>query len=74
MRKKWSRLPMSNMIQKVFQAGRHSLAVIIPAPFVHALGVKKGDKVEVSTHVDNGYVNIKFVGTLQLKLPTGNKK
>lgn len=65
---------MSNMTQKVFQAGRHSLAVIIPAPFVHALGVKKGDKVEVSTHVDNGYVNIKFVGTLQLKLPTGNKK
>ena len=74
MKRKWFRLHMSNMIQKVIRTGSHSLAVIIPAPFIHALGVKKGDNVEVSTHIDNGYVNIKFVGTLQLKLPSSDKK
>ncbi len=61
------------MQQKVIRAGRSSLAVIIPAPFTHALGVKAGDNVFVQTHVDRGTVNIKFAGTLQLRLPSVNK-
>lgn len=57
------------MKQKVIRAGLHSLAVIIPARFVHALGIKKGDLADVSTHEDQGKVIMKFQGTLQLHLP-----
>lgn len=57
------------MKQKVIRAGLTSLAVIIPARFVHALGIKKGDTALVTTHEDQGKVIMKFQGTLQLRLP-----
>lgn len=56
------------MKQKVFRAGKHSLAVIIPANFVHAVGVSAGDKVEVHTFPESGKVTMFFSGTLQLPL------
>ena len=62
------------MKQKVIRAGRHSLAVIIPAPFVHSLGVKAGDYVLVQPHIENGTVNMHFTGSVQLPLITSPKK
>lgn len=62
------------MRQKVIRAGRHSLAAIIPAPFVHALGIKAGDTVVVQSNVEKGTVRLKFAGTMQLHLPTTPKK
>ena len=35
------------MKHKVIRAGLHSLAVIIPASFTHALGIKKGDRLAI---------------------------
>ncbi|OGG18266.1 hypothetical protein A3D05_00745 [Candidatus Gottesmanbacteria bacterium RIFCSPHIGHO2_02_FULL_40_24] len=58
------------MKQKIIKAGPHSLSVVIPAEFVHALGIKKGDTVEVETDSDKGVVKMKFKGSLlQLTLP-----
>jgi antitoxin component of MazEF toxin-antitoxin module len=58
------------MVHKIIKAGRSSLAVIIPAKFVHFLGIKAGDKVKISSHVESGTLSVKFSGALQLKLPT----
>ena len=58
------------MKHKIIKAGRHSLAVIVPAKFVHALGIGKGDEVEVSTDTQKGKMIVNFSGTLQLKLPS----
>jgi len=45
------------------------LAVIIPASFTHALGIKKGDTADVTALRERGEVRIKFKGSLQLMLP-----
>jgi antitoxin component of MazEF toxin-antitoxin module len=59
------------MLQKVIRSGKHSLVVVIPARFIHALGVKAGDDVKVLANFSNGMVNIKFsTKTVQLALPT----
>lgn len=58
------------MEQKVIRAGKHSLAVIIPAYFIHSLGIKAGDKVKVQTNINKGTVNMKFSGAIQLSFPT----
>ena len=57
------------MKHKVIMAGLHSLAVIIPATFTHALGIKKGDTVDVTALRERGEVRMKFKGSLQLMLP-----
>ena len=62
------------MQQKVIRAGKHSLAVIIPAPFVHSLGIKAGDKVAVKSDIEKGIVRLKFVGAMQLRLPAYSNK
>lgn len=62
------------MQQKVIRVGKHSLAVIIPAEFIHALGVTAGDLVKVQTHIENGKVSLYFSGTLQLPLTLNNSK
>jgi antitoxin component of MazEF toxin-antitoxin module len=62
------------MVQKVIRAGRSSLAVIVPADFIHSLGIKPGDKVHVMTNIDKGTVNIRFSGAIQLRLPSSRSK
>lgn len=63
------------MKQKIIKAGLHSHAVIVPATFIHALGIKKGDMVEVKTNRVTGIVTLKFQGAVQLPLPasSGNR-
>ncbi len=61
------------MVHKVIRNGKHSLGVIIPAEFVHSLGIKAGDKVVVQTHMEKGTINLKFTGATQLHLPTSSK-
>ena len=56
------------MQQKIIKAGKHSLAVIIPAQFIHALGINAGEWVKVQTHIETGKVILQFSGTLQLPL------
>lgn len=62
------------MKQKVIRVGRYSLAVTIPAMFVHGLGIKPGDKVKVEINIDKGIIRLKFTGAIQLALPTGGEK
>lgn len=67
------------MLQKIIRSGKHSLAVIIPAPFVHSLGIKAGNSVSVFTNIEDGIVTLKFTGAVQLplslkSLPKKNKK
>lgn len=62
------------MKHKVIRAGRHSLAVIIPAKFMQSLGIKAGDRVELTTNTNKGTVNLRFGGSLQLLLPTGTNQ
>jgi len=61
------------MKQKIIRAGRHSLAVIIPAKFIHSLGIKAGDLVLVEPHLDKGTVDLHFTGSLQLPLISSSK-
>ncbi|MCL4338596.1 AbrB/MazE/SpoVT family DNA-binding domain-containing protein [Patescibacteria group bacterium] len=61
------------MRQKIIRVGRSSLAVIIPANFVHSLGIRSGDSVLVKTMIDKGVINLHFSGAVQLRLPSGNK-
>jgi len=62
------------MQQKIIRAGKHSLAVIVPAYFVHSLGLKAGDKVIVKPDINKGVVKLKFAGSMQLSLPTSSNK
>ncbi len=62
------------MRQKIIRSGKHSLAVIVPAPFVHSLGIKAGDNVEVFPMMEKGIVNLKFTGAVQLPLSLKNPK
>lgn len=56
------------MMQKVIRMGTHSLAVIIPADFVHAIGVKSGDEVRVVTDRNKGRMIVNFSNIMQLSL------
>lgn len=58
------------MQQKVIKVGRSSLAVIIPAHFIHDLGIHSGDCVKVQTNSTKGKVEMTFSGILQLPLPS----
>lgn len=58
------------MWHKIIKVGRSSLAVIIPAEFVRALGIKVGDKVKIISKIEKGMIYLKFSGVLQLRLPT----
>lgn len=58
------------MQQKIIRSGRHSLAVIIPAQFVHSLGIKPAETVQVQTNIDRGTIFLRFAGAVQLPLPT----
>lgn len=61
------------MLQKIIRVGRSSLAVIIPAVFVHSLGIKAGDQVQVQSNMEKGSVILKFSGVVQLRLPAPTK-
>ena len=56
------------MKQKVIRAGKHSLSVVIPSMFVHALGLHAGDECEVNPTVETGQVMYQFKGSMQLPL------
>jgi len=55
------------MKQKIMRSGG-SLVVTVPADFVKAVGVKTGDKVEVTAIPQKGQVIYKFSGVAQLPL------
>ena len=55
------------MSHKIFKSG-NSLAVVVPANFTHALGIKAGDDVQVEAEQEKGRVVYKFSGALQLPL------
>ncbi len=61
-------------MKKIIRAGKHSLAVIIPADFAHSLGINPGDNVKVITSLDKGLMSVFFSGAVQLKLPTSSAK
>lgn len=54
------------------RVGPHSLGVVIPAPFSHALGLHAGGTVEVRTYTETGRVAMQFTGPQQLLLPKAN--
>mgnify|MGYP001618055351 CR=1 FL=1 len=63
------------MKQKIIKAGPHSLAVVIPASFRNALGIKKGEMVEVHSDIEKALIKLHFKGNLQqLILPQSNLK
>lgn len=74
MRKRWFPERVFPMKQKIIRAGRHSLSVVVPAKFVHALGVHAGETVEVNSDIESGIISLQFKGALQLRLPTDKKK
>jgi antitoxin component of MazEF toxin-antitoxin module len=53
--------------QKIFKTG-NSLAVTIPSQFVHSVGVKPGQDVQVRLEPETGRVIYTFSGTKQLPL------
>lgn len=53
--------------QKIIKTG-NSLAVTIPAPFVHTIGIRAGQEVEVKVEPETGRVVYTFSGTKQLPL------
>ena len=53
--------------QKIIKTG-NSLVVTVPAVFVHAVGIKAGQKVEVKLEPETGRVIYSFSGTKQLPL------
>ena len=55
------------MEQKVIKAG-NSTAVVVPAEFVRAIGVKIGENVAVEYFIDQGRVEYQFAGVKQLPL------
>ncbi len=61
------------MKHKVIKVGRHSLAVIIPAMFIHAVGVKAGDDVYLKTNIKNSKITLTFPGAMQLPLLSSSK-
>ena len=61
------------MLQKIIKAG-NSLAVTIPSKFVKSVGVKLGQEVNVSVHIESGRVTYLFKGAHQLSLTEEMKK
>jgi antitoxin component of MazEF toxin-antitoxin module len=61
------------MMQKIIKIGRSSLGVIIPADFIHAVGIRHGDSVKVHADPSLGKVELSFSGVMQLSLPTKSK-
>jgi len=53
--------------QKIIRTG-NSLAVTIPSQFVHTVGIKAGQDVEVKLDPETGQVVYTFSGTKQLPL------
>lgn len=53
--------------QKIIKTG-NSLAVTIPAPFVHTIGIRAGQEVRVKVEPETGRVVYTFSGTKQLPL------
>jgi len=53
--------------QKIIKTG-NSLAVTIPAPFVHIIGIRAGQEVRVKVEPETGRVVYTFSGTKQLPL------
>lgn len=53
--------------QKIIKTG-NSLAVTVPAPFVHSVGIKAGQEVEVKVEPETGQVVYTFSGAKQLLL------
>lgn len=62
------------MQHSIIRSGRHSLAVIIPAKFVQALGIKAGDKTQSQVNIAKGKISFQFTGAMQLPLLTQKKK
>lgn len=62
------------MQHSIIRSGRHSLAVIIPAKFIHALGIKAQDKVHMDINLAKGKIILQFSGAMQLPLLTQKKK
>lgn len=60
------------MSQKVLTAG-HSLAITIPADFVHNVGIKPGDVVQVSTNLSTAVMIVTFSNPSQLPLLSDKK-
>lgn len=61
------------MQHSIIRSGRHSLAVIIPAKFVQAMGIKAGDKAYIQVNISKGLMNVKFSGAMQLPLISQRK-
>lgn len=55
------------MKRKVLKVGS-SIAVVVPAEFVNAVGVLVGDEVAVKLEPEKGRIVYTFRGTKQLKL------
>jgi bifunctional DNA-binding transcriptional regulator/antitoxin component of YhaV-PrlF toxin-antitoxin module len=53
--------------QKIIKTG-NSLAVTIPSDFVHAVGIKAGQEVEIKVEPETGRVIYAFSGMKQLPL------
>jgi len=53
--------------QKIIKTG-NSLAVTIPSRFVHTIGIRAGQEVEVKIEPETGRVIYTFSGTKQLPL------
>lgn len=53
--------------QKIIKSG-NSLAVTIPSRFVHTIGIKAGQEVEVEVLLDKGKMVYSFSGIKQLLL------
>jgi antitoxin component of MazEF toxin-antitoxin module len=53
--------------QKIIKTG-NSLAVTIPAHFVHSVGIKAGQEVQIEIELGRGQITYTFSGTKQLPL------
>ena len=62
------------MKQKNFRTGKHSICIVIPSSFSHALGIKGGDCADVETDVSTGKMTIRFTGVKQLRLPVAKRR
>lgn len=60
-------------MQKVLRLG-NSLAVVIPAKFVEAVGIHKGDLVKVLKKPESGKISFIFKGAKQLPLQLTSKR
>lgn len=59
--------------KKIIKTG-NSLAITIPADFVHALGLKAGQMVSVEVKPEEGRMSCVFSGSKQLSLKVFGQK